>query len=53
MLEIQKQILEHGLDNIVEKYSLSKRVHPKFPNLVLLKYDIFSPMGEKIGRAHV
>ena len=47
MLEIQKQILEHGLDNIVEKYSLSKRVHPKFPNLVLLKYDIFSPMGEK------
>lgn len=47
MLEIQKQIIEHGLDAIVEKYSLSKRNHTKFPNLVLLKYDIGSPMGEK------
>ena len=47
MLQIQKQIREHGLDAIVEKYLLSKRSHSKYPNLHLLKYDIFSPMGEK------
>jgi hypothetical protein len=47
MLEIQKQIREFGVDAVVEKYSLTKRTHSKYPNLTLLKYDIFSPMGEK------
>lgn len=48
MLQVQKEINEIGLKAVVEKYSLNTRSHKLFPNLHLLKYDIFSPMGERV-----
>lgn len=50
MLQVQKEINEIGIEKVIEKYSLNSRTHKIFPNLRLLKYDIFSPMGERVSQ---
>lgn len=48
-LETQKFIEAHGLAMLVERYHIAAKRHPRYPNLVFLKYDqIESPMAEPI-----
>ncbi len=50
-METVRFLREHGLDAIVEKFSLLNKRHTRYPNLVLLKYNqIESPMGERISQ---
>ena len=46
---VQDFLCVNGVDELVKKYAINARRHPKYPNLVLFKYNqIDSPMGEPI-----
>lgn len=52
MLNIQRFLRDGGsIDELTEKYAITAKRHPKYPNLTLLKYDqIDSPFSEEIVR---
>ncbi len=49
-MEIIKELQQHGLEAVLEKYKLIHKRHNKYPNLVLLRYNqLESPMTEQVS----
>ncbi len=49
MLEIQKYLRQHPVEQVTLDYGIDAKRHTQYPNLVLFKYNqINSPMGESI-----
>ena len=49
MLELQKFLADHKPEEMTDKYAVTVKRHPKYPNLVLFKYSMIdSPLGERI-----
>jgi hypothetical protein len=48
-LHVQQYLESHSIEELTAFYGISAKRHPKYPNLVMLKYNqIESPMGERI-----
>lgn len=48
-LEVVSYIKKHGLDELKSKFCIGSSEHPKYPNLIMLKYGIDFPRGEVIA----